>query len=171
MFNIKRDKRFIIFLIIVVLIFIIQRLWSYSYNQDIIVLTPKEGSIKIKPKYVGGIVMPYSNNFLYNSLNSNQSKHYKTHILPSPEEPLIIEGHNKIKQILIDSMDAILSQIEYYEEKVSKYDDLEQDNNYILPNKLRIITNREDFDDTENSENSNDNIIKVSNSTLKITRA
>lgn len=128
---------------------------SYYYlhkksKNEIITIAPDTDLIKKKPEDPGGIVIPNSDSLVYEKLQSGVKKNRKINILPSPEDPIIINNSVETDDsvISLDAIDEILSNIEYHD----LYTNDEASNNineYVIPNILKNQSNEinEEVDD------------------------
>ncbi|RTK92135.1 MAG: SPOR domain-containing protein [Rickettsiales bacterium] len=142
---------------------------SYYYlhkksKSEIITIAPDTDLIKKKPEDPGGIVIPNSDSLVYEKLQSGVKKNRKINILPSPEEPIIINNlaENDDSVISLDAIDEILSNSEYYD----VYTNDEASNNineYVIPNILKNQSN-------ETNEEVDDKIL-IPSSMLNITKS
>ncbi len=161
-------RKFIILSFIGILFAIIVTLYFSPYKRDqvIVTLVPDKTPVKIKPKYAGGLVLPHSDSLVYNKLKDNSTITSKIHVLPNPEKPLEIINLQKNKTKFFDSIDKILANIEFYENKILQEDNNIDDLEYIKPNLL--IGGDTSQDNNNLLEN---NIILVPGTALKIIKS
>lgn len=139
------NKRKII-LIIIAISFVIAVVYYYGsffgfYNNtssDIPTLGPDSLETKKKPEDPGGLVIPHSDSLIYESLKNNRAKQERINMLPSPENPLEIVRIEAEKHIFSDSIDAILDNIDSYEEEYTEESSKNDPDNidYVIPNKM-----------------------------------
>lgn len=110
---------------------------SENYSKDnIVVLKLEETEFKKKPENPGGIVMPNSDSHIYDQLKRHSKKTALSdiNILPMPEDPIEINFVNESEKIIVNSIDDILNNLDYYETQLSTNELIEDDENIILPN-------------------------------------
>ncbi len=165
-------KKVVIILLLLGLSFLIFAIRNYFYSpqaQDVVTLLPDDSATKKKPKDPGGLVLPNSDSLVYERLKGGKHKEKKINLLPDPEEPIEIIRRQKVKAKLLDSIDEILDNIEYYENEyiASEKNDIEN-LDYVVPNVLLL---KDDSNLDENSiyvPGTSLNIIKALESEYKI---
>ena len=90
--------------------------WSNKENSiEPILIYPEQIETKIKPHDVGGIILPNSENIIYDNFKSQKFSQRKINLLPEPEQPLNIIPtsilKNDLSQSIIDPIDLILASI------------------------------------------------------------
>jgi len=161
-------KRFLILLCIVSsLAFVLAFYFFYSSSdKEIVTLSPDEGATKIKPSDPGGVIIPYSDNLVYSKLHSKDLKPDKISISPDPEEPInIIRNTTENQPQFLDSIDAILANIEHYEQRFSEAAQDDEDTDYIMPNMLQTKEVESDASKTSSET------ISILGTKLKVTKA
>jgi hypothetical protein len=110
---------------------------NFQTDDKIPVLQPHFTEFKKKPEYRGGIMIPNADSAIYQ--NSYYINHKKIKFLPTPEEPIYLKQPST-QTVIIDSIDHILDNLDYYE---NYYRDIEisdqknkQEEQEVLPNKI-----------------------------------
>lgn len=158
-------KKSIIILLLFVLTSAVFAVAGYFYPSntlDVVTLLPDELETKKKPKDPGGLVLPNSDSLVYERLKGNNFTEKKINLLPEPEEPLEITRKQEVKANILDSIDEILDNIEYYEDEYISPEKNNTDNfDYVIPNVLL----------TKDDDKLEENIIRVPGSNLNIIKA
>lgn len=136
-------------------------------NKEVLTLYPDEGQAKVKPSDPGGVIIPYSDNLVYNKLRSKDAKLDGIHFLPDPEKPIeIVRNTIESQPQFLDSIDEILANIEHYETELVEGDLDDNDaSDYIMPNMLTAKDSEPD-----NSEACNE-VIFVAGAKLQVIKA
>lgn len=153
-----------IFILLCFIFFIIRFYFFASISNDVITLLPDDSVIKTKPKDPGGLAIPNSDSLVYDSLiKENSYKKRKINILSEPEEPIEIARRQEVSAKILDSIDEILDNIEYYEnEYISEEQSVvNESSEYVVPNALLA----------KSDENLDDNHIYVPGTKLNIIKA
>ncbi|MDG1436642.1 MAG: SPOR domain-containing protein [Rickettsiaceae bacterium] len=133
----KMRRRHVISLGILVLTGLMLMLYVLRpLNNEIPILQADEGDTKTRPLDSGGVVIPYSDNLVYDKLHSKGTKPDQIHLSPEPEKPITIEHSVEQSSRFLDSIDAILANIEHYEKELLESSDGNDNSDYIIPNKL-----------------------------------
>lgn len=133
-----------------------------SNNIDVVTLLPDDLVTKKKPKDPGGLVLPNSDSLVYERLKGDNFTEKKINLLPEPEEPLEIIRKQELTANILDSIDEILDNIEYYEDEYISPEKNSTDNlDYVMPNVLL----------TKADDKLEENIIRVPGSNLNIMKA
>lgn len=158
-------KKVIIVLLLLGLGLLVFAIRSYFYStqtRDVVTLLPDDSATKKKPKDPGGLVLPNSDSLVYERLKGGKHKEKKVNLLPDPEEPIEIIRRQKVKSKLLDSIDEILDNIEYYENEYIASEKSDTENSdYVVPNVLLVK------DDSNLDENS----IYVPGTSLNVIKA
>ncbi len=136
----------------------------FSSLNEIVIIYPDESPTKIKPQETGGLVMPNSDNTIYESLQRSKPLIRKINILPEPEAPINISTKNPT--VPVDHIDAILAKVLMEETKTSNDKDQE-----LKPVSELTITETELLDELEAlmpKVNRKLNIIKIAEKTDKL---
>lgn len=145
-------KKPIIIILLFVLALVVFAVRSYvrsSQSDNVVILQPDDSETKKKPKDPGGLVLPNSDSLVYESLKKGKYSEKKINLLPDPEEPLEIIRKQEVKAKLLDSIDEILDNIEYYENEYIALEKEDIENSeYIIPN---ILLAKDDSKLDENS--------------------
>ncbi len=168
----KRKSTFIIIFITLSVIIFVGRAYFFSYtSSDVVTLLPDDSKIKKKPKDPGGLVIPNSDSLVYESLRKNVSKGRKINILPDPEEPIEISRTQEPNTKNLDSIDAILDNIDYYENEYMSQEEVEgkENSDYVVPNILLAKTDDNQDDKSIYIPGTSLNIIKALDGGYKIT--
>ena len=143
-----------------------------SNTVDVITLLPDDLETKKKPNDPGGLVLPNSDSLVYERLKGGSPIEKKINLLPEPEEPIEITRKQEIKANILDSIDEILDNIEYYEDEYNSPEKNGVDNfDYVIPN---VLLAKDDDRLEENSihvPGSNLNIIKALEGERKLIKA
>ncbi len=143
-----RNRRLIISAII--LLFLLIAVGYYfmrnSASKEIITLAQEHGQTKIKPKDPGGMVIPHSDSLVYQKIKKGKVIERKVHLQPGPEAPINMNRVPETKSKLVNSIDEILANIEYYESQLSE-EELDLEEEYILPNNLLAKEDAQDEED------------------------
>lgn len=138
---------------------------AYFYPSNtvgVITLLPDDLATEKKPKDPGGLVLPNSDSLVYERLKGSSHTEKKINLLPEPEKPLEITRKQEVKAKILDSIDEILDNIEYYEDEYISQEKNGADNfDYVIPN---ILLAKDDDKLEENNirvPGSNLNIIKA----------
>lgn len=133
-----------------------------SNTKEVVTLLPDDLNTKKKPKDPGGLVLPNSDSLVYERLKGNNFIEKKINLLPEPEEPLEIIRKQEVKANILDSIDEILDNIEYYENEFISPEKNNVDNyDYVIPNVLL----------TKDNDKLEENIIHVPGCNLNIVKA
>lgn len=117
--------------------FAIRSYFYSSHSDDVVTLLPDDSETKKKPKDPGGLVLPNSDSLVYERLKGGSHRERKINLLPEPEEPIEIAKKQEVKTKLLDSIDEILDNIEYYEnEYITSEDNDTENTDYVVPNVL-----------------------------------
>jgi hypothetical protein len=160
----KRKNIIIIFLISLVLVASLGISYLFSSDRnEIVTLSQDEAVIKRKPSDPGGLVIPNSDSLIYETIKGGDYKKRKVNILQEPEEPIEISRKQEEGARLIDSIDEILDNIEYYENEYISTDtpSTNESIDYVVPNMLLAKI----------EEKPDDNNIYVPGTSLNIIRA
>ena len=152
--------KLLIFIVIVILAgYFGYKYFSNNQKSTIITIDPDEGETKIKPVDTGGIVVPNTENTIYDSLKSGQKETKTVNLLPEPEEPVNIKSTNAGIEESEDPLDAIFSKITN-EDNVGITETSER-------NVVTTTMNDKDLPTNTTSKYSNLNITYVNESTSK----
>ena len=159
------------FVLLAFMLLIIRSYFFSSTSNDVITLLPDDSVIKKKPKDPGGLVIPNSDSLVYDSLKESSYKKRKVNILPDPEEPIEISRKQEVSAKILDSIDEILDNIEYYEnEYISEEKSVGNESaEYIVPNTLLAKADGDLDDNHIYVPGTKLNIIKALEASHKIT--
>lgn len=158
-----RNRRLVISAIILLLLLIVAGYYFMRSSGDmgVVTLSPDHGETKVKPKDPGGMVIPHSDSLVYQKIKKGNVVERKVNLQPEPESPVNMNRAPEAKSNLVNSIDEILANIEYYESQLSEEGgDLEEE--YILPNNLLS---------KENAQAEEDKYLFVPGTKLQIIRA
>jgi hypothetical protein len=139
------------------------RYWFSSSNNEIITLSQDEDEIKRKPTDPGGLVIPNSDSLVYETIKGGDHVKRKENLLQEPEDPIKLSRRQEESAMMLDSIDEILDNIEYYENEYISVEKLPptESIDYVVPNILQAKI----------EDKLDDNNIYVPETSLNIIRA
>ena len=157
-------------------IFVAMIFGYYYYEHDdskpIVTIYPDPEPTKIKPQEAGGLVIPNSDNTIYDSLQSQKTINKKVNILPEPEAPINIVPHQTLGGENLDPLDNILASIIADEENETKAINRDEPvPDIILPEIVNASTKlNEVVEETPNNSNVKKglNVVKITTKTNKL---
>jgi septal ring-binding cell division protein DamX len=163
-------------LIIPVIIFGLAGLGYYNYDNEsskpIVTIYPDIENTKIKPQEAGGLVIPNSDNTIYDSLQSQKNINKKVNILPEPEAPINIMHQRTLDEEGLDPIDKILASIISTGEGEAGKAQLNEQQvpDVILPDIIEMKPNTADefVEEKTSTEKKGLNIIKITTKANKL---
>ncbi len=119
------------------LVFVVRNYFYSLQSGDVVTLLPDDSATKKKPKDPGGLVLPNSDSLVYERLKGGKRREKRVNLLPDPEKPIEIIRKQEVKTKLLDSIDEILDNIEYYENEYIASEKSDKESfGYVVPNIL-----------------------------------
>ncbi|MGI4776266.1 MAG: SPOR domain-containing protein [Janthinobacterium lividum] len=84
-------------MLVVISVAIFLYIFSKKSPREIPIIYPDNGETRIKPLEIGGIIIPNSENTIYESLTGSSTRIKKSAILSEPEQPIIFEKHQSLE--------------------------------------------------------------------------
>lgn len=139
-FIIVAMRKSILFLSVIVSLIVAMFLYlnKNGSSSEIVILQAEEQVFKKKPQDPGGINIPNSDSHIYDQLKkySNKTDFADINILPEPENPIDINFAQRDKNVSAYSVDDIIDNLEYYEEKFLVESNSEIVEDIVLPSKI-----------------------------------